>query len=170
VRANPEPDDLIRRSSDANRTVTAADADRNEPIRSMNLLETQTRVPRVRHKLTICRAGLTADIVRERREQLPKAGSDVRIHNNWSGSSGVVKPRSCSFRASSANRSRALPGLPNSSPHRRSDSISASNQAPIASWSLSGSFAASEIAFSSSLPIAIHSTNRSDRNGLTAPE
>jgi hypothetical protein len=64
VHANPEPDDLIRRSPDTNSTVTAVDADRNEPIRSMDLLEAQTWMPRVLLELTICGAGLTADIVR----------------------------------------------------------------------------------------------------------
>jgi hypothetical protein len=68
VRADPEPDDLIRRPPDTNRTVTAADAHRNEPVRTVNLFEAQTWVPRVFHELTIRGASMTADIIGQRGE------------------------------------------------------------------------------------------------------
>ena len=121
---------------------------------------------RVLHELPIGRTGLTANVSRQRGHQVPKALGNVRIHN-WSGSSGVVRPRACSSRASSAIRSRTVPGLSNSSLHRRSDSISASNHAPSASCSLSGSFEASETAFSRSFSIAIHCTTRPRMRRLT---
>jgi len=161
VEPSPEPDDLVWRSPHTHCAVTPADADGNQPIRSMNLLEAQTWVTRVLHELAIRGAGLTPNISRQCGQQLPKVPGDVRIHN-WSGSSGVVRPWSCSSRARSAIRSRALPDLPNSSSHGRSVSICSSNQAPIASCSLSGSFDASKIAFSSSLPIAIQFSTRSN--------
>lgn len=166
VGADPEPEDLIRRSADAHRAVTAADADRNQPVRPMNLLEVQPRMTRVRNELPLGRTRLTANVGRKRGHQVPKALGEVRIHN-WSGSSGVVRPRACSSRASSAIRSRTVPGLSNSSLHRRSDSISASNQAPIAFCSLSGSFEASETAFSRSFSIAVHCTTRPRMRWLT---
>jgi len=160
VAAGPEPDDLVPRSPDTHRTVLSVDTDRNETIRSMNVLVTEARVTGVVHELTICSPRLTPNIVRHRSQQLLKAGGSVRIHNR-SGSSGVVRPCSCSFRAPSAIRSRTPLGFRKISSHRRSDSISASNHAPISSCSLSESFDASVIAFSSNLPIATYSTSRS---------
>jgi len=145
---DPEPDGLVPRSLDTHRTVLSVDTDRNETIRSMNVLKAEARVTGVVHELTICTTRLTPNIVRQRSQQLLKAGGSVRIHNR-SGSSGVVRPCSCSFRASSAIRSRTPLDFRKISSHRRSDSISASNHAPISSCSLSGSFDASEIAFSS---------------------
>ncbi len=64
VSPNPEPYNLIRGSPDTHGPVTAANANRNEPIRSVDQLEAQTWVPRVLHELTICGAGLAADIIR----------------------------------------------------------------------------------------------------------
>ena len=153
VRTDPEPHDLVRRSPDTNRAVLAADADRNEAIRAADLLKSQARVTGVLKELTVSRPCLAANLARQDSRQLPKARRDVRIHSR-SGVSGVVRPCACSFRASSANRSTTLLDFANSSAHRRSDSISASNHAPIVSCSFSGSFDASEIAFSSSLPIS----------------
>ncbi len=64
VGPDPEPDDLIRRSLNTDGTVTPADPDRNEAIRSMNLLEPETRVPRVLHESTIGGARLTTNVIR----------------------------------------------------------------------------------------------------------
>jgi len=63
VGADPEPDDLVRRATGAHRTITAADTDRHEQSRSMNLLEAKTRVTRVLHELTLRGAGLTANLI-----------------------------------------------------------------------------------------------------------
>ena len=73
VRADPEPDDLVRRPSDTHCTVLAADADRNQTIRSMNLFEAQARVTGILNELAICGTSLTANIGRQCGEQLPKA-------------------------------------------------------------------------------------------------
>ncbi len=53
VGAYPEPEDLIRRFPNAHRAVITADTDRNQPVRSMNLLEVQTWMTRVLHELPI---------------------------------------------------------------------------------------------------------------------
>jgi hypothetical protein len=75
--ADPEPDDLVRRSLDAHRTVLSVDTDRNETIRSMDVLEAETRVTGVVHEVTICNTGLAANIIRQRGQQLLKARGGV---------------------------------------------------------------------------------------------
>ena len=75
--ADPEPDDLIPRSPDTHRTVLPVDTDRNETIRSMNVLKGEARVTGVVHEVTICNTGLTTNIVRQRGQQLLKARGGV---------------------------------------------------------------------------------------------
>jgi hypothetical protein len=73
----PKPDDLVPRSPDTHRTVLSVDADRNETIRSMNVLKAEARVTGVVHELTISNTRLTPNIVRQRSQQLLKAGGSV---------------------------------------------------------------------------------------------
>jgi len=96
---------------------------------------------------------LFANIAREGGKPLSEAWIRPRSQRS-SGSSGEVRPARRSSTASAASRSSASDGgREKSSSQRRSDSISASSHAPIASCSSSESLCASSIARSRTLPM-----------------
>ena len=152
VGPSPEPNDLVWRSPHTHRAVTPADADGNQPIRSMNLLEAQTWATRVRHELAVRGARLTTNVSRQSGQHFRKprvmceftTGPDRAA---WSDHGHAPLEPGPPFVPERCPISRTVHPIGARSPS------ASSNQAPIASCSQSGSFDASKIAFSSSLPI-----------------
>lgn len=89
VRADPEPDDLVRCLEHADCPVAPADTNRYESCRAMDMFEVQAGMSRVRSEQPVRGTRLFANIGRERGKVLPETLRNVRLHNASGSSSDV---------------------------------------------------------------------------------